>query len=295
MKKSILSIMSAIVACSTLATFQVQPLLATIHRDVSGPPVPPEIYQSENLPNDDLQPLDTSGPSCANPSSGQVQKCDEWERRILASTVRLEWHVWSENDDGSGYTPVDAYAGHATIKDGRYLVTHNHSGISLSDPENGVLTTVSVFAANGKPIWLEAPLELVTVAAEDAQTLVLDFGSYSGEGLFATFGLSSPEFRTWESLPLRAGMEVAQIDWNGATAHIDWVTIDAVTGESGTPRLELANAVLPGASGGGVFWNGNHIANTWSRVTTYNVNSGAIVRRYSEAALNSSRVVAELP
>jgi hypothetical protein len=158
-----------------------------------------------------------------------------------------------------------------------------------------MLTTVSVYTANGEPLWLEAPVALVSIAAEDAETLVLDFGNYGSEGLFAAFGLSSAEFRSWESLTLHSGQEVAQINWDGKTAHVDWVKVQTVITEHGTPRLEFANFVTPGASGGGVFWNGYHIANTWARESVRNVHSGAILRRYSVAALNSSRVVAELP
>jgi hypothetical protein len=86
-------------------------------------------------------------------------------------------------------------------------------------------------------------------------------------------------------------MEVAQIDWDGATAHVEWVVIEDVVMNDGTPRLELANAVMRGASGGGVFWNGYHIANNWSQATTYDANSGAVTRQYSVAALNSTAVV----
>jgi hypothetical protein len=223
-----------------------------------------------------------------------IRKCDELETQILASTVRLEWHVWMEKDEGGEYTPIDGSAGHATIKEGRYLVTHNHSVISLSDPKSGMLTTVSVFTANGKPLWLDAPVEFVSTAAEDVETLVLDFGNYGSKGLFAAFGLSSAEFRSWESLALHSGEEVAQINWDGKTAHVDWVKVQTIITEHGMPRLELANFVMPGASGGGVFWHGYHIANTWTRESVRNVHSGAVLRRYSVAALNSSRIVAKL-
>jgi hypothetical protein len=224
----------------------------------------------------------------------EVQVCDELEHQILASTVRLEWRLWMLRDDGSWYAPVDAGAGHATVKEGQYLVTHNHWGISLSDRRDGVLTTLSVYTADGKPIWQDVPVEQVTPVAEDAETLVLDFGRYGSAGVFAALGLLSAEFKPWQSLPLRSGMEVAQINWDGATARVDWVKINALITESGTPRLALANFVMLGASGGGVFWNGYHVGNTWSRVTTYGANSGALLRRHSEAALNSSHVAAYL-
>ena len=195
MKRSTLSLTLAIVICSSvLVGLQPRHLLAAVHGEVTGLSSPTPVRPTG-------APLESRAPSaeppdysCAKPVPHLVRECDELETQILASTVRLEWHVWTEKDDGSRYAPVDAHVGHATIKEGRYLVTHNHSAISLSDPESGMLTTVSVFTANGKPLWLDAPVELVSIAAEDAETLVLDFGSYSSEGLFAAFDLKSDRF-----------------------------------------------------------------------------------------------------
>ncbi len=108
-----------------------------------------------------------------------------------------------------------------------------------------------------------------------------------GEALFGSPGV---EFKSPESIPLQPGVEVAQVDWDGETAHIDWVVINEIITTNGTPRLKLNNFVEAGASGGGVFWDGYHIANTWPQVTTYDEDSGNILRRYSVAALNLSQV-----
>jgi hypothetical protein len=229
-----------------------------------------------------------------NSVAGQVsngESNNDIEEQILSSTVRLEWHVQTRNDDGSGYTEVGS-VGHATVKAGRYLVTHNHTHIvSLSDRKDGEIVQLSVSTAGGELIW-EGPLAAISVALEDPETLVLDFGTYRGQGFLTTIGLPSAEFKAWESLSLLPGMEVAQIDWDGATAHVEWVAIEDVVTHSGTPRLELANVVMRGASGGGVFWNGYHIGNNWSQATTYDANSGAVTRQYSVVALNSNSVVA---
>jgi hypothetical protein len=187
---------------------------------------------------------------------------------------------------------VDGGTALATIKEGRYLVTHNHSGLSPSVLKSGELISGFVTTVNGELIWLGSPLK-VTVAVEDAETLVLDFGSDNGQGFFDSLGLASAEFKAGESLPLQPGMEVAQINWDGTTVQVDWVTIDKVITEHGIPRLELANVVRPGASGGGVFWNGYHVANTWSQRTEYCKNSGVVLRQYSVAALNSTQVTAQ--
>ncbi len=139
------------------------------------------------------------------------------------------------------------------------------------------------------------PFGTVHLIAQEGETLILDFGGYWGESPFGSDGLVSAKFQDWESLPLRPGLEVAQVDWNGVQAHIDWVTIDEIRLEEGIPTLVLANFVSRGASGGGVFWNGTHIANTWFRVTATDKQSQKIVRRYTAAALNSPHVVALLP
>lgn len=226
--------------------------------------------------------------SCTNPSPGEAWKCNV-ERQILASTVRLKWRVSTKKADGSGYNSVGSI-GHATVMDGRHLVTHNHTGIvSLSNPRDGEIVEIAVYTVDGELIW-EGPLAAVTVALEEAETLVLDFGTYRDEGMFARRGLSSAEFRAWGSLSLQPGMEVAQVDWNGTTVHVDWIKIESVITNNGTPRLELANFVARGASGGGVFLNGYHVANNWSQATTLDGNSGAVTRRYSVAALNPTQV-----
>ncbi len=226
--------------------------------------------------------------SCINPLRGEKWKCAALERQILASTVRLEWRVSTRKDDGSGYDSVGSI-GHATIVAGRYLVTHNHTSIvSLSNPKDGERVVISVYTANGKLIW-EGSLVAITIVVENAETLVLDFGIYRGAEMFTTLGMASAELAAWESLPLQPGMEVAQIDWNGATTHVDWVTIENVITDSGVPRLELANFVMQGASGGGIFWNGYHIANNWYRETMNDVNSGTVMRQYSVTALNSTQ------
>jgi negative regulator of sigma E activity len=48
---------------------------------------------------------------------------------------------------------------------------------------------------------------------------------------------------------------------------------------------------LKGASGGGVFWNGNHIAINWQTVRLLE-EDGEVLEQFSTVALNSDRVVA---
>ncbi|MCB0155521.1 MAG: hypothetical protein KDF65_12065, partial [Anaerolineae bacterium] len=232
---------------------------------------------------------------CARPlSTAEAHACRRFEAQILASTVRLEWRQWKLDGDG-GYAYVDGNIGFGTLKAGRYVVTHNHIGLPLAGPEAGSVIKISVATTTGSYIWHNMPSSAITIATEEAQTLVLDFGSQAEQELFGPHGVVSAEFKSWESLPLQAGLEVAQLDWDGTAVSIDWVPIDTVSLSEGLPRLELANFVGKGSSGGGVFWHGYHIANNWSRVTTYQKNSDQVLRQYSVVALNSPRVVTALP
>jgi hypothetical protein len=86
-------------------------------------------------------------------------------------------------------------------------------------------------------------------------------------------------------------MEIAQIDWDGNSTHIDWVTIDATNTKADTPIINVSNCILKGASGGGVYWQGQHIGNNWSR--TDKCDSGLVSGEevISTVALNTQTVI----
>lgn len=231
-----------------------------------------------------------SGDSCLAPASEVTRaRCAEWERQALAATVRLEIRVFSLSADGMA-TQIDGSSGHAAIKDGRYLVTHNHYAVSLVSESTGTISRLTLLKANGEVILSDTPLNAFQIVYEDAQTLVLDFGAQGGVGLFAAQGMPSATFSQVNELSLKPGDEVAQIDWDGATSHVDWVRVAVVQAGAGTPYLELDNYVLGGSSGGGVYFNGVHIANNWSHSTDRSVDTGEIMRQYSTAALNSAGI-----
>ena len=184
--------------------------------------------------------------------------------------------------------------GHGTIVGGRYLLTHNHypvTATTLNNGGEGAVTAVSIFKANGDIILLKAPLSYFRVAREEAEMLLLDFQMYSGVGFFDSLGVPSIAWRDGNGLLLAPGSELAQVNWNGSTAQVDWVRVTALDQASGVSYLELDSFVEQGASGGGVFYNGVHIANNWSRQTD-RLESGEIIRQYSVAALNSANVLA---
>ncbi len=233
-----------------------------------------------NAPTDGIAPSQVAaavGPLCANPAPEMVPGCEAEARRILASTVRIEFH-----GPGGGI-------GHATVIGGRYLITHNHYPVTAATLRNGgegLVTAVSVYKANGDVILLKAPLSYLTVAVEAPEMLVLDFNVYGGTGFFDSLGVPSAEYNHGAGLNLLAGSEVAQIDWDGTTAHVDWVRVTAIQTGGGTPSLEIDNFVEQGASGGGVFYNGILVGNNWTRQTD-RLLSGEIVRQYTVATLNT--------
>lgn len=230
--------------------------------------------------------------SCKVSGLEMAQTCAEIEEQILAATVRIELHRWQE-DAGKRGEHIDGGIGHGTVKDGRYIVTHNHFPMPLDSIEGTVAREqirISIYKANGEIIIDSAQPSAFSVISQDSETVVLDFGEYVGEGLFARLGIPSAEFGSWQTLSLASGMEVAQINWNNETAHVEWGQIRQVVTSNGTPYLELDNGVIKGASGGGVYWNGLHIANNWTNTTIQEAAGGTVLDAFSAAALNSEIV-----
>jgi hypothetical protein len=96
------------------------------------------------------------------------------------------------------------------------------------------------------------------------------------------------------SMPLQPGMEVAQIDWDGSSSHINWVTIEAVNTDSVIPNVKLSDCLNSGASGGGVFWRGHHIGNNLSRSFKCNPELDFGTAYHSKVVLNSELVTLPL-
>ncbi len=227
---------------------------------------------------------------CVQPQPEDIATCQQWEEAFLATTVRIQMSGWlaSAETNTATWTRLDTEIGHGTVKDGRYLVTHNHYQMPFDLLAAGRVTgLVSLFTSAGEPILSKADINIVRDVYADSQTLVLDFQTETGERLFDQLGIPSAAFKTWTDLPLQPGQEVAQIDWDGATAHVDWVEIEAVRTDDATPKLELDNFNEVGSSGGGVFWQGVHIANNWQRTTINETGGTGILLQFSSAALNS--------
>ena len=234
--------------------------------------------------------------SCAQPSPEMAARCREMEEVILASTVRLELFRWSDKNGRQGEY-IAGGSSHATIKDGRYLVTHNHYGELLTALLNqgipGEYIRMALYKADGSLILSNIPLEDVTIVAEEAETLVLEMKGEGNLGFFEMRNLPTAKFADWRTLPLQSGTEVAQVDWDGeGTSFVRWTTIDNLIRDDNTPQISLMSYVAQGASGGGVFWNELHIGNNWFRTREQNRQTGEVLTQSSMAALNSVEVAA---
>jgi hypothetical protein len=211
------------------------------------------------------------------------------EEQILNATVRFYIETWVVAPGDSGYT-IDSASGHGTLKDGGYLVTHNHfstppSGQSHKQ-DSSAYSIVTLANSEGETLF-RAPLSDFKVVWEDPETLVI---THKDSDLFERLGFVPAEFQEWSSLPLEAGMEVAQVDWDGETTRVDWTTVQKVSVDEGTPRLVLVDEVMSGASGGGIFWQGYHIANNWSLVQELGA-ADELINATTKVALNSALVV----
>ncbi len=219
---------------------------------------------------------------CTSPAPENVALCEAEAAAILATTVRLELRRAPD---------AKRSIGHATIVAGRYLLTHNHFNLSLEEITDDFLGTLTVTNAQGKTLVDAAPFKAFEVLVATPETLIFDFGPYGGAGLFGMLGLSSAQFDPQQAAQIRPGMEVAQVNWDGSTAHVDWVQVQAVREEQGVPVLILANFVEQGASGGGVFYNGYHLGNNWFR-STVEAADGSVLQQYSVAAVNPTQGIA---
>jgi hypothetical protein len=227
--------------------------------------------------------------SCADPVPSIRDQCEYYEQQILATVVRLEVLVPSLEDPDL----LTGEGAHGAIKDGRFIVVHNHFTIDLSifaDEAHKDEASLNLYSANGYMLLRDERPPLFEIVVEDQETLVLDFGTNDeGKGFFDWLRVPSAPFRNSREIAIQPGSEVAQINWDGQITYIDWVKVQEVITNEGVPRLVLANPINNGSSGGGVFWNGSHIANNWLTVELRDKGETETYQ-YSIAALNSAAV-----
>jgi hypothetical protein len=244
-------------------------------------------------------PVENRIPSCSNPTPEDLQTCQELEQQLLGYTVRIEIEAWIKQPVGPAGSEMYEYKrsagdGHATVMDGRYLLTHNHFDVpasALADLDSIEFGAVSIYTADGRKVDTEVQPPSLSVTAGDLESLVLDFGMVGGQGYFASLGLPSAQFVSWGEIQLESGAEVAQVDWDGRTAHVKWASVESIVTHDGPPHLILSGGIKQGASGGGVFLNGYHVANNWT-LRQYVGGGGDVQSESSTAALNSAELLA---
>lgn len=241
-------------------------------------------HRSTNSPESRVDDL-----SCADAAQRVREQCELYEQQILAAVVRLEVVAPSLDDPSL----LIGRGGLGTIKDGQFIVVHNHFMVDLSifaDEAKKDLASLTLYGGNGYMLLRDVGPPLFEIVIEDQETLILDFGTNDeGEGFFDWYRVPSAPFRNLHEITIQPGSEVAQVNWDGQITYIDWVKVQEVITLEGVPRLVLANPIYKGSSGGGVFWNGIHIANNWKTIVRID-ESGAETYQYSIAALNSVAV-----
>lgn len=231
--------------------------------------------------------------SCQRPFPWQVGQCRAMEQAILDSTVQIVFHGWLEVENGYEVEKIWGTRSHATVIDGRYLLTHNHFGLPLSQVQiynqysNGSLSGISIYRTDGTAVLDHAPLDVFVVKVEEGETVLLDFGTIAGEGFFTQKGFGSALLSQYGNVQLVPGDEVAQIDWDGqGNTLVVWSRIKSVYQDNGLPKAVVDNYIESGASGGGLFLNGQHIGNNWAHLIQTDPNTNIDYPR-SVVALNT--------
>ena len=245
------------------------------------------VIASDSTTLESLPPAPTAvvEDSCARPTPEIAGDCAMQEAAILASTVQLVMRTDCHDEGGVINKAMDVSLG--TVLSDRYVVTHNHFTEPLTETVAGCVTSLDLVGAGGRLLLKNAPMQAYEARLAGPEMILLDFGDY---GLLTTLGLLSAACNPAASAMLLPGMEVAQVDWDGARMFVRWVTLTNVRREAGAGVVELDYFAAHGASGGGVFYEGFHIANNWYR-TSLQTATGDRTEESTVAALNSCAFV----
>jgi hypothetical protein len=176
---------------------------------------------------------------------------------------------------------------------GRYLVVHNHFHFDVNVFGGAFAEDIfiNLYRADGQTLIQNLHPPVFRVVREEPETMLWDFGpGESGEGFFESLGVISASFKGPDQVHPKPGSEVAQVVWDGQSTGVEWVMIEEVNLDGEQPTIMLGNPLHPGASGGGVFWEGHHIANNWMRMRFIDAN-GQMTREASLAALNTEWIL----
>jgi hypothetical protein len=129
-------------------------------------------------------------------------------------------------------------------------IRYNHFD-SLVD-SSSTITGVNLYDAYGNPIHYSGNFAIDGSSGTSEWTF--DPGTFSGQ--------TPADFDTASSTGLQVGDQVAFINWDegiiGST-RVEWATVTDISSNA----VKFDVQVNFGASGGGVFFNGKHIANNW--------------------------------
>lgn len=226
---------------------------------------------------------------CANAQEEVREQCEIREAHILASVIRFE--IYGPSDDDPALLVYRV--GHGTVMNGRYLVVHNHFHFDVNAFGGAFAEDIfiNLYRADGQTLVQNLHAPAFRVVREEPETMLWDFGpGESGEGFFESLGVASASFKGPDQVQPKLGSKVAQVVWDGQSTGVEWVMIEEVNLDCEQPTIMLGNPLQPGASGGGVFLEGHHIANNWMRMRFVDAND-QITRETSLAALNTEWIL----
>lgn len=226
---------------------------------------------------------------CAKAQENVREQCEIREAHILASVIRFKIYG-SKKDDP---TVLVYRVGHGTVMNGRYLVVHNHFHLDVNAFGGAFAEDIFIdlYRADSQTLVQNLHPPVFRVVREEPETMLWDFGSgESGEGFFESLGVASASFKGQDQVHPKPGSEVAQVVWDGQSTGVEWVMIEEVNLDGEQPTIMLGNPLHSGASGGGVFLDGHHIANNWMRMRFIDAND-QITKETSLAALNTEWIL----
>ncbi|MDX1415581.1 MAG: hypothetical protein R3293_15405 [Candidatus Promineifilaceae bacterium] len=207
-----------------------------------------------------------SYPPCVAEKPELIERCAEIEQRILSSTLRIEIDLWLlEDKDQSRYRSISS-KGHGTVINGNHLLTHNHFQLPAHEipvnDDDGQLATLTLLRADGRRLW-RGHLAEIKVAFQASESLLLEFAAENSRPFFEALGVPALDFSVPTLSSIAPGTAVAQINWDKQQAFVQWTQITAVDTTGDTPIVRLADCIVTGASGGGMFVDGFHLGNNW--------------------------------
>ncbi|MCL4872360.1 MAG: RHS repeat-associated core domain-containing protein, partial [Anaerolineae bacterium] len=197
---------------------------------------------------------DPSDPLCLPPSSPTPPATpNPIEQQILDATVMIliEYQGDTQCPIGSSRTCTIPY--HATVMNDHTLLSHNHfRAFDLNLP----IHRIHLYDAYGNSIPVNG--QILQRYADETSTLTFNQGTFSNQ--------TAAIFGDVVSSGVQVGDKVVVITWDGTnvgSTYAVWANITTIADENGIPSFAIDIKLPGGASGGGIYFNGVHIANNW--------------------------------